>query len=47
MPEAYQVLFMFCGLRVELRMHTSVYAVYALGCPLSVIFQVAIANKIM
>ena len=47
MPEAYQVLLRFCGLVVVLQMHTSVYALYARGCALSVTCQVAMVNKIM
>ena len=47
MPEAYQVLFMFCGVVVVLHMHTSVYAVFARGCPLSITCQVAMVNIIM
>ena len=34
----------FCGLMVELHMHTNVYAVYARGCSLSVTCHVAMVN---
>ena len=34
----------FCGLVVELYMHTNVYAVYACGCSLAVTWHVAVVN---
>ena len=37
-------LIRFCGLVVELHVHTNVYAVYARGCSLSVTCQVAVVN---
>ena len=42
MPE----LIGFCGLVVELHIHTNVYAVYARGCSLSVTCQVAMVYNL-
>ena len=42
MPE----LIGFCGLVVELHMHTNVYAVYTCGCSLSVTCQVAMVYNL-